>query len=129
MPPRSESILGLKVEALRGKQVSLEWTETSGGSGNGGTTLSSSRLSCGERLFLRCEGKGSLLSSYEAETGLFWLWAGLSCFLSSGSGTTGCHGWVHAHPREAYEHGWMVHGWANPEEISVAYWDDRERII
>ena len=31
-------------------------------------------------------GKGSLLCSYEAETGLFWLWAGLSCFLSSGDG-------------------------------------------
>ena len=26
-----ESILGLKVEAVQGKQVSLEWTETSGG--------------------------------------------------------------------------------------------------
>ena len=25
------SILGLKVEAVQGKQVSLEWTETSGG--------------------------------------------------------------------------------------------------
>ena len=56
MPLSSESILGLKVEALRGKQVSLESTETSGGSGNAGTTLSSSRLSCGERLFLRWDG-------------------------------------------------------------------------
>ena len=31
MPPSCESILGLKVEAVQGKQVSLEWTETSGG--------------------------------------------------------------------------------------------------
>ena len=31
MPPRGESILGLKVEAVQGKQVSIEWTETSGG--------------------------------------------------------------------------------------------------
>ena len=31
-------------------------------------------------------GKGSLLSSFEAETGLLWMWAGLSCFLSSGDG-------------------------------------------
>ena len=31
-------------------------------------------------------GKGSLLSSQEAETGLLWMWAGLSCFLSSGDG-------------------------------------------
>ena len=34
-------------------------------------------------------GKGSLLSSYEGETGLLWIWAGLSCFLSSGDGYAG----------------------------------------
>ena len=34
-------------------------------------------------------GKGSLLSSYEAETGLLWMWADLSCFLSSGDGYVG----------------------------------------
>ena len=39
MPPWCESILGFKVEAVQGKQVSLEWTETSGGLWNGGTTL------------------------------------------------------------------------------------------
>ena len=31
VPPWCESILGLKVEAVQGKQDSLEWTETSGG--------------------------------------------------------------------------------------------------
>ena len=31
VPPWCESILGLKVEAVQGKEVSLEWTETSGG--------------------------------------------------------------------------------------------------
>ena len=31
VPPWCESILGLTVEAVMGKQVSLEWTETSGG--------------------------------------------------------------------------------------------------
>ena len=30
VPPWCESIRGLKVEAVQGKQVSLEWTETSG---------------------------------------------------------------------------------------------------
>ena len=30
VPPWCESILGLKVDAVQGKQVSLEWTETSG---------------------------------------------------------------------------------------------------
>ena len=39
MPPWCESILGLKVEALQGKQVFLEWTETSGVYGYGGTSL------------------------------------------------------------------------------------------
>ena len=39
MPPWCESILGLKVEAVQGKPVSLKWTEKSGVSGNGGTTL------------------------------------------------------------------------------------------
>ena len=34
-----ESILSSKVEAVKGKQVSLEWAETSGGLWNGGTTL------------------------------------------------------------------------------------------
>ena len=31
VPPWCESILGLKVEEVQGKQVSLEWIETSGG--------------------------------------------------------------------------------------------------
>ena len=39
LPPWCESILGLKVKALQGKEVSLDWTEKSGASGNGGTTL------------------------------------------------------------------------------------------
>ena len=34
-------------------------------------------------------GKASLLSSWEAETGLLWMWAELSCFLSSGDGYVG----------------------------------------
>ena len=31
VPPLYESILGLKVEAVQGKQISVKWTETSGG--------------------------------------------------------------------------------------------------
>ena len=34
-------------------------------------------------------GKGYLTARYEAETGLLWMWAGLSCFLSSGDGYVG----------------------------------------
>ena len=39
--------------------------------------------------FPHLAGKGSLLSSSEAETGLLWMWAGLSCFLSSLDGYVG----------------------------------------
>ena len=39
VPRWCQSILGLKVEAVSGKQASVEWTETSGGSGIGGTNL------------------------------------------------------------------------------------------
>ena len=39
MPPWCLSTLGVKVEAVQGTQASLEWTETSGGLWNGGTTL------------------------------------------------------------------------------------------
>ena len=80
VPPWCESILGLKVEAVQGKQVSLEWTETSGGSWNGGTTLeflspflwrAPPREMRRERqeFFPYQAGKGSLLSSKEATRG------------------------------------------------------------
>ena len=39
VPPWCESILGLKVEAVQGKQVSLNELRHLGDSGNGGTTL------------------------------------------------------------------------------------------
>ena len=74
VPPWCESILGLKVEAVQGKQVSLEWTETSGGLWECVTTLEflSPFLWRAPPLEMRREsreffpdhaGKGSLLSS------------------------------------------------------------------
>ena len=69
-------------------------------SGNGGTTLEflspflwraptlEMRREC-RKFFPDNAGKGSLLSSYEAETGLLLMWEGLSCFLSSGDGYIG----------------------------------------
>lgn len=30
-----------------------------------------------------------------------------------------CHDWVHAHPQEAYEGGFLVHSWEDPAEIPV----------
>ena len=100
VPLWCESILGLKVEAVQGKQFFLEWTETSGVSGNGDMTLEFlSPFLCRapplemrrerREFFAKHAGKGSLRSSYEGETGLLWMWAGLSCFLSSGDGKVG----------------------------------------
>ena len=67
-----------------------------GHSGNGGMTLEflspflwiapplEMRRECRE-FFPEHEGKGSLVSSYEVETGLLWMWAGLWCFLCPGA--------------------------------------------
>ena len=95
VPPWCESILGLNVQAVQGKQVSLEWTEKSGGLWEWwhDPEFLSPFLWRAPPLELLWQvrefipdhaGKGSLLSSYEAETVLLWMWAGLSCFLSSG---------------------------------------------
>ncbi|KAI4555728.1 hypothetical protein MJT46_014352 [Ovis ammon polii x Ovis aries] len=42
---------------------------------------------------------GSLISNYEAETELFWMWAGPTCFLSSGEGAVPRATVVEVHPR------------------------------
>ena len=84
VPPWCQSILVLNVEAVQGKLASVEWTETSGGSGKGGTTLEflspflwrapplEMRGECRE-FFPDHAVKGSLLSSHEAETRLHWM--------------------------------------------------------
>ena len=43
----------------------------------------------GREFFPEHTGKGYLTAWYEAETELLWMWAGLSCFLSSGDGYVG----------------------------------------
>ena len=71
-----------------------------GDTGNGGTTLEflSPFLWRAPPIEMRREHreffpeharKGSILSSYEAETGLLWMWAGLAGVLSSGDGYVG----------------------------------------
>ena len=80
VPPSCQSILGLKVDAMPGKQASVEWTETSGGSGNGGTTLEflspflwrappQEMRRERQEFFPYQAGKGYLLSSKEATRG------------------------------------------------------------
>ena len=80
LAPWWESILGLKVEAVQGKQVSLEWTEMSGGLWECGTTVEflSPFLWRAPPLEMRRErrefypdnaGKGSLLSDRRRKRG------------------------------------------------------------
>ena len=99
VPPWCESILGLKVEAVLGKLVSVEWTQISGGIWECGTTLeflspflwtgppNEMVRNAGNSYRPRREripplelggGKGATLDV-----------AGLSCFLSSGVGYVG----------------------------------------
>lgn len=46
--------------------------------------------------------------------------------LLCGSGTTGCHGWVERHRRQAYETGWLVHRDDDPQKtILTDIWGRR----
>jgi hypothetical protein len=37
-----------------------------------------------------------------------------------GSGTQGCHGYIHAHPAESYANGWLIHSYEeHPETIPI----------
>ena len=100
VPQWCASILVLKVQAVHGKQVPLECTVTSEGhlewrhdSGVPLTFLLRApplKMRREHReFFLDRAGKGSLFSNLEEETGLLWMWPGLSCFLSSGDGYVG----------------------------------------
>ena len=56
VPPWCESILGLKSRQCREKRFPWNGLRHMGDSGNVARPWSSSRLSCGERLLLRCNG-------------------------------------------------------------------------
>lgn len=38
-----------------------------------------------------------------------------------GSGTTGCHGWVHAHPEQSYEFGFLVPRGMDPAKWAIEH--------
>ncbi len=46
-------------------------------------------------------------------------WNPSLCVLIHGSGTTGCHGWSEAHPKEAWEIGFHVRPWEDYREIPI----------
>ena len=93
-------ILGLKVEAVKGKQVSLEWTDTSWELwewwNDPGVPLSfpeesvSSRDAKGTRGILSPQRRERIPTlENETDMGLLWMWPGLSYFLSSVDGNVG----------------------------------------
>jgi hypothetical protein len=41
-----------------------------------------------------------------------------------GSGTTGCHGHIHANPAESYERGWLVKSWQDPADVYWTHWKE-----
>ena len=100
VPPWWESILGVNVEAVEQNRFLWNGLRHLRDSCNGDTALEllSLLLWRAPPLHMRRErpgfspeqsAKGSLISTYEAETELFWMWAGPSCFLSSGDGYVG----------------------------------------
>lgn len=44
-----------------------------------------------------------------------------------GSGTTGCHGWITAHPRDARRFGWIILTTDDPDLVPWASWTDSDR--
>lgn len=46
-------------------------------------------------------------------------WSAANGFDVCGSGTTGCHGYMHAHPAESYERGWSVRSHDDPAAVPV----------
>ena len=42
-----------------------------------------------------------------------------NCVLLCGSGTTGCHGWVHANPAAAQEQGFIVRSHEDPSRVPI----------
>lgn len=46
-------------------------------------------------------------------------WAPSNGLAICGSGTTGCHGWIHRNPEAARERGWEVSAWGDPARESV----------
>jgi hypothetical protein len=49
-------------------------------------------------------------------------WAAYNGLDACGSGTTGCHGYLHAHPEESRENGWLVSGWGDPASTPALIW-------
>lgn len=66
---------------------------------------------------MRSQGAG--YADLHKPSNLIWL---------CGTGTTGCHWYVHNHPAESYEAGWLVHPEDDPHEVPVLH-DKRDYVL
>jgi hypothetical protein len=67
-----------------------------------------------------CEGRATNYQHRmnQSQQGQYAIGSGLDV---CGSGTTGCHGYIHDHPEESYRKGWSVKSWDNPLTRPVLY--------
>jgi hypothetical protein len=82
------------------------------------------RLIVRERAEERCELCGMARGtnfSHRVSRGQGGLWTPANGQWLCGSGTTGCHGRLHANPDWAYRHGLMLRRGSNPTGIPVLY--------
>lgn len=75
----------------------------------------------------RCAGWGPLSTQHRVARGMGGTrWPGINLpsnlLTLCGSGTTGCHGWVEAHPAWSKAHGWSVPTWQADEVVTVPVW-------
>jgi hypothetical protein len=79
-----------------------------------------------ERESYRCARCGSPIqggSRHHRKLRRFGDHTAANLILLCGSGTTGCHGWVHSHVANSYETGYLVHSWDDPTEVPILLWD------
>jgi hypothetical protein len=82
---------------------------------------------CEVRIHGVCLGKGTNYQHRKnrSQCAKYERWAPSNGLYVCGSGTTGCHGYIHAHPKESYANGWMVRQVYIQENIPVrlARWE------
>lgn len=66
-----------------------------------------------------CRAAGALTFSHRTPKSLGGKWAASNGVRACGSGTTGCHGFIEAHPEHAAAGGWRVTGGQDPAAAPV----------
>jgi len=103
------------------------------GKRSAGPTLATCRI-VDERDEFRCQRCGASLASVSGSRHHRQLRRSgdhrpCNLVLLCGSGTTGCHGWAHAHPAEARLEGLIVPSWASPEFVPMKTYGGWVRLV